>query len=134
MWSDYVTNAKDSWGIWDAEGREELFSFIEKNQVPGVLLISGDRHGTRAFKIPRPSGHTFYEFEVGTLGGMPGPDAIAEKAGDLQLFGRANIKAFGEFEFDTTKTDPRVTFRLVDERGSILEEISLLQSQLTPGG
>lgn len=134
MWSDYVTNAKDSWGVWDTEGREELFTLIEKNRIPGVLLISGDRHGTRAFKIPRPSGHTFYEFEVGTLGGMPGPDAIAEKAGDLQLFGRANLKAFGEFEFDTTKTDPQVTFRLVDERGGILEEISILQSQLTPGG
>ncbi len=133
MWSDYVTNGKDSWGVWDVAGREELFTFIEKNHVPGVLLISGDRHGTRAFEIPRPSGHTFHEFEIGVLGGMPGPGAIVEDAGDLQLYGRAHIKAFGEFEFDTARKDPQVTFRLVDDRGFVLEEISLTQSELTSG-
>jgi len=131
MWSDYISNGKDSWGVFDPAGREELFSFIEENKIAGVLLISGDRHGARGFRIPRPSGYCFYELEVGSLGGMTGPDAMAEDA-STQLFGRTHIKAFGELEFNTKLADPQVTFRLVDEKGHVLEQVSLLQSRLTP--
>ncbi|MBN2316679.1 MAG: alkaline phosphatase D family protein, partial [Sedimentisphaerales bacterium] len=45
MWSDYISNGKDSWGVCDPAGREELFSFIEEHNIPGVLLICCDRHG-----------------------------------------------------------------------------------------
>lgn len=131
MWSDYISNGKDSWGVVDPAGREELFSFIEKNRIPGVLLISSDRHGARGFHIPRPSGYRFHELEIGTLGGMTGPAAMAKDA-STQLFGRTAIKAFGELEFDTNQADPQVTFRLVDQTGRVLERIALRQSQLTP--
>jgi alkaline phosphatase D len=131
MWSDYISNGKDSWGVFDPAGREELFSFIEENRIPGVLLISSDRHGARGFRIPRPSGYCFHEFEIGTLGGMTGPGAMAKDA-STQLFGRTDIKAFGELEFNTKLADPQVTFRLVDEKGHVLEQVSLLRSSLTP--
>ncbi|MEA1951247.1 MAG: alkaline phosphatase D family protein, partial [Planctomycetota bacterium] len=29
MWSDYVSNGKDSWGRWDKAGRERIFKLIE---------------------------------------------------------------------------------------------------------
>ncbi len=133
MWSDYMSNAKDTWGSWDIEAREEIFSLIEDEGIAGVLLICGDRHGARAFTIPRESGHEFYEFEVGSLGGVPGPKAMAEDTSN-QLFGYtgAEIIAFGEFTFDTSKGDPEVTFRLIGEAGNIMEKIHLTRSQLTP--
>jgi alkaline phosphatase D len=28
MWSDYVSNGKDSWGVWDAEARARIFNLI----------------------------------------------------------------------------------------------------------
>jgi len=68
MWSDYVSGGKDSWGTKDPAGRERIFNFIEENNIKGVLLISGDRHGARGFRIPRPSGYEFYEFEPASLG------------------------------------------------------------------
>jgi len=134
MWSDYITPGKDSWGTWDTEAREELFSFIENENISGVLLVSGDRHGARGFIIPRPSGFSFYEFQVASLGGVPGPDAIAENTSN-QLFGYlgTDIIAFGEFTFDTTGSNPSVTFRLIDEFGTILEEHLLPYNKLTPG-
>lgn len=123
MWSDYITKGKDSWGTWDTLAREEIFSFIEKEDINGVLLISGDRHGARGFTIPRSSGAQFYEFEAGSLGGVPGPDAMAEDASH-QLFGYhgSDIIAFGEFTFNTTGENPVVIFRLIDEKGKIREE------------
>ncbi len=131
MWSDYVTNGKDSWGTWDKQAREEIFSFIEEEKISGVLLISGDRHGARGFSIPRPSGFEFYEFEAASLGGVPGPDAMAKDTTN-QLFGYhgTDAIAFGEFTFDTKADKPTVIFRLIDEFGTILEEHVLPYKQL----
>ncbi len=134
MWSDFMSKAKDSWGSWDIPGREELFDFIETNRIGGVLLLSGDRHGARGFRIERPSGFALHEFEAATLGGVPGPSAFA-KDRSTQLFGyRGGLKAFGEFTFDMSKPDPEVTFRLIDEQGKELEKHTFTRSQLSPGG
>ena len=133
MWSDYITNGKDSWGTWDTLARKEIFNLIETGKINGVLLISGDRHGARGFKIPRASGYEFYEFEAASLGGVPGPPAMAEDKTN-QLFGYKGegLKAFGEFTFNTEKSNNEVTFRLINEFGKILEEHTLLYEKLTP--
>lgn len=133
MWSDYISNGKDSWGTWDTLAREEIFSLIEKENISGVLFISGDRHGARGFTLPRPTGNVFYEFEAATLGGVPGPNALATDTTN-QLFGYhgSDVIAFGEFTFNTKHDSPVVTFRLIDEFGNILEEHVLSYNQLTP--
>lgn len=133
MWSDYVSKAKDTWGSWDTEAREEIFSLIEKEKIGGVMLMSGDRHGARAFRIPRPSGFNFYEFEPATLGGVPGPPGLVQNCPE-QLFGYDGIGfiAFGEFTFDTTVQKPEVTFRLISEAGSVLEKWVLPYAELSP--
>ena len=133
MWCDNISKGKDSWGTWDNEAREDIFNFIEKKNIKGVLLISGDRHGARGFTIPRPSGYSFYEFEVAALGGVRGPEAIAKDHSN-QLFGYLGIDiiAFGEFTFDTTGDKPLVTFRLIDEHGNIREEYKIPYKSLTP--
>lgn len=133
MWSDYVSNGKDSWGKFDPGGREEIFSLIEKEQIGGVLLISGDRHGARGFRIPRESGFSFYEFEAASLGGRRGP-AARRSEWDTQLYGISSKYAFGEFTFDVSKSDPEVTFRLIGQGADTIYEKTLTRSKLTPKG
>ncbi len=132
MWSDDVTHGEDSWGVYDPEARDRIFNLIEKHRIPGVLLISGDRHGARIFTIPRPSGYQFYEFEPASLGGRgDGPPATDPKW-KTQLFGVIGEYAFGEFTFDATVPDPVALFRLVRYDDEALYEIELIRSQLTP--
>jgi len=131
MWSDYVSNGKDSWGRIDPEGRERLFRFIEQHGIAGILLISGDRHGARGFRIPRPNGFAFYEFEAASLGARTGPP-VRDPAWTTQLYGFAGVYAFGEFTFDPEPVDPTVTFRLIREDGAELYTLTLTRSQLTP--
>jgi alkaline phosphatase D len=131
MWSDYVSKGKDSWGKCDPKGREQIFNLIEENKIGGVLLISGDRHGARGFRIPRPSGFEFYEFEAGSLGGRTGPPAKDPKW-QTQLYGVSGKYAFGEFSIDATLPDPEVTFRLIGDDGDVLHNLTLKRSQLTP--
>ncbi|MBB3208676.1 alkaline phosphatase D [Rhodopirellula rubra] len=125
MWSDYISNGKDSWGTWDTEGREEIFQVIDGKQGSQVILLSGDRHGARGFAIPRPGRKKIYEFEVATLGGVPGPGAFGQDR-SAQLFGLpSNSWAFSEFSFRSVAGVPQATFRLVNERGEELETIEL---------
>lgn len=131
MWTDHISKGKDSWGKYDPEGREELFRFIEQHRIPGVLLLSGDRHGASVFRIPRRDGFSFYEFEPACLGGRTGPAGSAGKHPDA-LFATHGKYAFGEFSFDATRADPAVTFRLIHESGETLYELTLRRSQLTP--
>ncbi len=127
LWNDAKGDGKDSWGLYDKAGRERIFSFIEKNRIPGVLLLSGDWHGARGYRIERPSGYTFYEFQPASLGGRPGATRVPDT-----FFATAGVYAFGEFTFDTTKKDPEVTFRLVLEDGTIYHEQTFTRSELTP--
>jgi len=131
MWSDDISDGKDSWGTWDTLARKDIFDFIEKENISGVLLISGDRHGARGINIPRGSGHIFHEFEIAALGGVRGPKAMAKDPKN-QLFGYTgkDIKAFGEFIFDTTADKPSVTFRLINESGVVVEKYTYLQEIL----
>jgi alkaline phosphatase D len=131
MWSDYVSAGKDSWGVWDPPGRERIFSLIEEKRIGGVILLSGDRHGTRVMRIERPSGFTFWEFEVGSLGAHPGPGAMGKKP-ELQPFGTVRKTLFGECTFDTTVDDPTATVRVVAPDGKTHYEVTLTRSQLTP--
>lgn len=125
MWSDYISNGKDSWGVWDKEGREEIFKIIDEKKDSEVLLLSGDRHGARAFAIPRSNGKPIHEFEVGTLGGCPGPDSHGNDR-SAQLFGYPGLTwAIGEFTFDLEERVPRVTFKLHNEKGKLLETVIL---------
>ena len=132
MWSDYVSNGKDSWGVNDPEGREEIFKLIEDNNISGVLLISGDRHGARGFTIPRASGFEFYEFEAASLGSRSAASGTIGKW-DNELYGIVGVFAFGEFTFDTSKSVPEVTFRLIkEEEDEIIYEKVLTLDELTP--
>jgi alkaline phosphatase D len=131
MWSDYVSSGKDSWGRWDPDGRARIFRLMEKSRIGGVLLISGDRHGARGFRIPRPGGFAFYEFGTACLGARTGPP-VTDPEWTTQLYGIEGKYAFGEFTVDATIADPEVAFRLIQEDGAELYALTLTRSQLTP--
>ena len=131
MWSDYVSAGKDSWGVWDTLGRERIFQLIEKNKIAGVVFISGDRHGARGFKIPRPSGYEFYEFEIAGLGARGGPPATHPEW-KTQLFGISGKYVFGKFTVNATLKDPTLNFQLMGENENIIFNLTLKRSELTP--
>ncbi len=130
MWSDYISNGKDSWGVYDKKGREELFTLIEKENISGVILLSGDRHGARGFKIPRKNGFNLYEFNIGSLGGCKGPKPMSKNC-TTQLFGYHDVYAFTDLTVDTTKDEAEIVLKLINENGKIMYKIKLSERMLT---
>ena len=131
MWADYVSDGKDSWGVNDPQGREDLFHLIQKNNIKGVLLISGDRHGARGFAIPLSDDFNLYEFGGASLGARSGPP-VSKPEWTTQMYGIANLFAFSEFTFSGTAKNPLVTFQLIADDGAILFKRQFTQQELTP--
>lgn len=115
----------DTWEGYKQE-REDIFSFIEQHDIEGVLLISADRHRSDVWRIDRPDGYPLYEFESSRLtnihrhGIMPGA-----------IFGYNDDCSFGTLTFDTTRDDPRVTYRIVNIDNELVYAFVVERSQLT---
>jgi alkaline phosphatase D len=119
--------SRDPWQGYKAE-REQIFSFLEANRIDGVILLSADRHRSDAWKIKRDNGYDLYEFESSKL-----TNIHTHKIMPGALFGYNQKCSFGLLTFDTTKTDPEVTYQIINIDDEVIWELSLKKSQLTHG-
>jgi len=99
---------------WDgfAEEREEIFSFIEKAKIDGIVLLSADRHRTDVRKIERDGGRTLYDLMSSRLTNLHTHKLIPGA-----LFGYNEKCSFGLLTFDTTKDAPEAVFEIVNIDG-----------------
>ncbi|MCW5555703.1 MAG: alkaline phosphatase D family protein [Verrucomicrobiae bacterium] len=103
--SEWQSNgSEDSWSRFNRE-RMELFDFIQERGIPGVVLLSGDRHFTAAYQILG----RLIEVTSGPFGSsnstraQPTPEAI--------YFVNTG-KLYCVFEVDTTGVEPRLTLEV----------------------
>ncbi len=124
-WADGAKpGSVDTWAGF-ADEREEIFSFIEENNVRGVVLISSDRHRTEAWKIERESGYPFYEVISGLLTNIH-THPIEEGA----LFSYNANNSFGVLSFDTDRDDPQVTYRIRTIDDEVINTLVIRLSEL----
>jgi len=115
----------DTWRGFQAE-REEIFSFLEKNKIDGVILLSADRHRSDVWRIDRPDGYPLFEFEssrltnIHTHGPQPGC-----------LFSYNAKCSFGQLNFDTTQDDPEVTYQIFNIDDELIHTFAVKKSRLT---
>lgn len=122
---DYRTKggSLDTWNGFQKE-REEVFSFIEKNKIDGVFLISADRHRSDAWEIKRENGNSFYEFNSSRLTNQHVHGTMKEA-----LFSYNKKQSFGFVTIDTTAKDPTVRYEVVTIDGETVHTIDLKKSQ-----
>ncbi len=113
-------DSRDTWNGFRAE-RDGLFASWRAMEVPGVVLLSADRHRSDAWRIDRAEGPDLYEFNSSRLtnqhrhGPVPG-----------SLFSYTAGPSFGLVTFDTAGADtPRVTYRVVDLQGTIQHSLAI---------
>jgi len=117
--------ARDTWNGFRQE-RKEIFDFLTKNRIDGVILLSADRHRSDAWKIERKNDYPLYEFESSRLTNqhfhelMPGA-----------LFGYNEKQSFGLLTFDTTLPDPAVTYQVVSIDNEIVHELTITRSEIS---
>ena len=124
---DFYTKGKsrDTWNGFRDE-REEIFVFLEENKIDGVVLISADRHRSEARKIERPNGYSFYEFESSRLTNDSAHRLVAGA-----IFGYNKKPSFGLLSFDTTISDPTVTFQIISIDNEPIHSLTLKHSEIS---
>ena len=105
----------DAGRTWDdfAEEREEVFSFIESNEIEGVVLLSGGAvNATDVRRIPRSNGYDLYDLHSSRLTNVM---EVTTPGGAILNYDEGC--SFGALEFDTTRAAPRLTYRMIDANG-----------------
>ena len=121
---DTKPGSDDTWDGFPGE-REEIFSFIEEHRIEGVIFLSADRHRSDAWKIERFGGYDFYEFMSSRLTNIHTHDLMSGS-----LFGYNKKCSFGSLEFDTTISDPTVSYTIKSIDNEEIHKIMLFRSQL----
>ena len=117
-------DAVDTWNGFREE-RGEIFDLLAEHNIEGVVLISADRHRSDAWRIERPNGYALYEFESSRLTN----DAVHDLVPGA-LFGYNDAQSFGLLSFDTTKSDPTVTYQILSIDDEVKGELTLQRSEL----
>lgn len=120
----------DSMDTWNGfrDEHEEILSFIESEQVEGVILMSADRHRSDAWKISRPDGYDFYEFNSSRLTNQHVHPTMETKGA---IFSYNKLQSFGLVTFDTAADDPSVTYDVVNIEGEKMHSLTVNRSELT---
>lgn len=119
--------SKDPWQGYPEE-REAIFSFIEKQKVEGVVLLSADRHRSDVWKIQRNIGYDLFEFESSKLSNIHTHGKIKGA-----LFSYNEKCSFGMLSFNTKFDDPEVKYSIINIDNEVVHEHVLKRSQLTFG-
>lgn len=125
----------DAWSAFREE-RDALFDFIRDEEIPGVVLVSGDTHMGELNVIPWSDrgGYDLYELVSSPLGQRPSTNMtkrFPEQRVRPAYGGSSNV---GILECDTTGSEPVLRFVLIDESGrQVWEPWRINSSELTNG-
>ena len=114
----------DTWDGFDSE-RQEIFEFIQQNEIGGVFLVAADRHRSDCWRTERPDAYPLFEFMSSCLTNMH-----RHKNMEASLFSYNDKNAFGRLVFDTAEEDPTVRYQIITIDGEQTHSFKLRRSQL----
>lgn len=126
MAPDVKPGSKDTWDGYSKE-RKEIYQFIADEKIPGVLILSADRHRSDAYKIDtKVKGmYPLYEFSSSRL-----TNEHVHKIIGSSLFGYNEKQSFGKVEFDLTAEDPTATYTIINIDGEAIHSLEVKLSEL----
>ena len=118
--------SKDTWDGFDGE-REQIFKFIAEEKIPGVIILSADRHRSDAYKIDTgiKGMYPLYECQSSRLTNQHVHGLIKHS-----LFGYNAKQSFGRVDFDLNAADPTVKYTIINIDGKSIHSLTVKRSEL----
>ena len=118
--------SKDTWDGFASE-RQKIFQYIADQKIPGLVILSADRHRSDAYKIDTgiKGMYPLYECQSSRLTNQHVHGLIKHS-----LFGYNEKQAFGRVDFDLTAVDPTVKYTVVNIDGEAVHSLELKRSEL----
>ena len=118
--------SKDTWDGYTEE-RDAIYQFIAEKKIPGVILLSADRHRSDAYKIDTgiEGMYPLYEFSSSRLTNQHVHPLIKSS-----LFGYNEKQSFGRVDFDLSAEDPTVKYTIISIDSEEIHSLDLKLSEL----
>ena len=118
--------SKDTWDGYSEE-RTEIYQYIADQKIPGVVILSADRHRSDAYKVDTEINgmYPLFEFSSSRL-----TNQHVHKLIDHSLFGYNEKQSFGKIDFDLTTEDPTVKYTIINIDGKKIHDLTVKLSQL----
>ena len=118
--------SKDTWDGYPEE-RTEIYQYIADQKIPGVVILSADRHRSDAYKVDTEINgmYPLFEFSSSRL-----TNQHVHKLIDHSLFGYNEKQSFGRVDFDLTVEDPTVKYTIINIDGKAIHDLTVKLSQL----
>ena len=118
--------SKDTWDGYPEE-RSAIYQFIADQKIPGVVILSADRHRSDAYKVDTEINgmYPLFEFSSSRL-----TNQHVHKLIDHSLFGYNEKQSFGKIDFDLTTEDPTVKYTIINIDGKKIHDLTVKLSQL----
>ena len=118
--------SKDTWDGYSGE-RQSIYQFIAEEKIPGVLILSADRHRSDAYKIDAgiDGMYPLYEFSSSRL-----TNQHVHKIIESSLFGYNEKQSFGRVDFDVKAEDPTVKYTIINIDGEAMHSLEVKRSEL----
>jgi alkaline phosphatase D len=135
-WNDGKAPGAESWCSYTAE-RADLFAFIARERIGGVVLVSGDTHVGEANCLPHEhygAGYDLFELVSSPLA----QDCATSYLNYRPIHRIRQVYAGGSnaglIDLDMTAADPTLRFSLIDTQGAqAWAPLELKASELQPG-
>ena len=118
--------SKDTWDGYRTE-RQRIYQFIADQKIPGVIILSADRHRSDAYRInTKIDGmYPLYEFSSSRL-----TNQHVHRIIESSLFGYNEKQSFGRVDFQLKSSDPTVKYTVVNIDGEEIHSLELKLSEL----
>jgi alkaline phosphatase D len=118
--------SKDTWDGFAAE-RSQIFKFIAEQKIPGLIILSADRHRSDAYKINTgiDGMYPLYEWQSSRLTNQHVHSLIKHS-----LFGYNEKQSFGRVDFDLNAADPTVKYTIINIDGKPIHSLKVKRSEL----
>jgi len=118
--------SKDTWDGYPEE-RSAIYQFIADQKIPGVVILSADRHRSDAYKVDTEINgmYPLFLFSSSRL-----TNQHVNKLIDHSLFGYNDKQSFGKIDFDLTTEDPTVKYTIINIDGKKIHDLTIKLSQL----
>ncbi|MDQ8182112.1 alkaline phosphatase D family protein [Pelagicoccus sp. SDUM812005] len=135
-WTDIKENNDSTWTAFSHE-RDALLSHITTNDIPGVILVSGDNDQAEVKAIPmsQKGGYDFYELVSSPLAQDPVATYDEQEASTINIHEPyATTMNFGLLSFDMTGDDPSFAYDVINVFGeSVFPTLEVKASELKNG-
>lgn len=109
---------------------QELFSFINDQNIKGLLFLTGDRHHSEIIKMERPGNYTLYDITSSPLTSGIGITREPEKSSPYRVSKETDAQNFARLSFAGPLKQRKLVVEYIGIDGSVLDTWSITLQDL----